>query len=304
VGGASDQYSLGVVGYRMLTGRLPFEEDSVHTIIYKHVWERPPEVRKLRPDIPAFLAGAIDRAMAKDPGARFPTMESCATAVWPENPVEAVTGSAAHVVTRRSVDSTDAPTEVSQPTERRVAQPPPRRSRWPVAVASVVVLLGGGAAALTLTPPGRRLLQQAGLAAPLDTAAAPRDSTTLAPLVQAPPPAPVETTTVDTAPPPPASRPVRRPARDTDRAPVTQPAPNTPPAAPEIGYLTVNADPFGNVFVDNRLAGETPIYTFRVPAGRHVVEIRREGYLTLVDTVLVGSGETVRINRVLTPRQP
>jgi PEGA domain len=167
-----------------------------------------------------------------------------------------------------------------------------------------VVLLGGGAAALGLTPPGRRLLQQAGLAAPPDTATAPRDSTTLAPVVQAPPPAPVETTTVDTPSVPAASPPVRRPAQDPDRAPATQPARTTPPAAPEIGYLTVNADPFGNVFVDNRLAGETPIYTFRVPAGRHVVEIRREGYQTLVDTVLVGSGETVRINRVLTPRQP
>ena len=42
VDGRADQYSLGVVGYRMITNELPFSGDSVHTIIYKHIYEEPP----------------------------------------------------------------------------------------------------------------------------------------------------------------------------------------------------------------------------------------------------------------------
>src|SRR5205814_8990136 len=42
VDGRADQYSLGVVGYRMITAELPFGGDSVHTIIYKHIYEEPP----------------------------------------------------------------------------------------------------------------------------------------------------------------------------------------------------------------------------------------------------------------------
>src|SRR5207244_13467822 len=42
VDGRADQYSLGVVGYRMITAELPFSGDSVHTIIYKHIYEEPP----------------------------------------------------------------------------------------------------------------------------------------------------------------------------------------------------------------------------------------------------------------------
>jgi serine/threonine-protein kinase len=298
VGGASDQYSLAVVGYKMLTGHLPFEEDSVHTVIYKHVWERPPAVRTLRADIPPFLADAIDRAMAKQPDARFPTMESFATAVWPENPVEAAGGTGARAVTRRSVSSTDAPTEVSQPTARRVAQPPPRRrARWPVALVSALVVMGGGAAALAFTPPGRRLLRQAGLAAPADTVAAPLDSATLAPVVRAPPPAPAETTAVDpTDSTPPA--PVRRPERESARPPATPPATRDPaPAVPQVGFLTIDATPSGVLLVDGREIGDTPRFRLELRPGAHTVEIRREGFKPYLESIQITVGN-VTLRRV------
>src|SRR5260221_8077389 len=44
VDGRADQYSLGVVGYRMLTGELPYSGDSVHTILYKHIFEEMPRI--------------------------------------------------------------------------------------------------------------------------------------------------------------------------------------------------------------------------------------------------------------------
>src|SRR5205823_78316 len=82
-------YSLGVVGYRMITGALPFNGDSVHTILYKQIFEQAPRAKSLRPEVPEHLSAAIGRAMAKEPEQRFPTMEAFATAVWPEQRVGA-----------------------------------------------------------------------------------------------------------------------------------------------------------------------------------------------------------------------
>jgi len=299
VGGASDQYSLGVVGYRMLAGRLPYDEDSVHTVIYKHVWEQPPDLRTFRPDAPAFLTAAIHRAMEKDPKQRFATMEALATAVWPENPVEVTAGSGAHILSRRSVGSTDAPTEVSQPTARRVAQPPRRRrSRWPVAVASAVVILGGGAAALALTPPGRQWLQRAGLASAAgadaladpatavgDTVAAPRDTT---PVVQAPADTPVSN-------PPPRQVPPERP-------PATPPVTRNPaPAVPQTGFLTIDATPSGTLLVDGREMGDTPRIRLELAVGEHLVEVRREGYRQFRASILITVGNETRRSVQLQP---
>src|SRR3989442_13026797 len=89
VDGRADQYSLGVIGYRMITNELPFPGDSVHTILYKHIFEEPPLAKTRRADVPGFLSAAISRALAKEPEHRFPTMEEFATAVWPEQPVPA-----------------------------------------------------------------------------------------------------------------------------------------------------------------------------------------------------------------------
>jgi serine/threonine-protein kinase len=298
VDGASDQYSLGVVGYKMLAGRLPFEEDSVHTVIYKHVWERPPDVRTFRTDAPAFLADAIHRAMEKDPARRFDTMESFATAVWPENPVEVTAGRGAHPLTRRSVGSTDAPTEVSQPTARRVAQPgPPRRRRWPMAVASVVLIVGGGAAALSFTPPGRQLLERAGLAAPADTVeTVPATADTV--------PTPPDTSRVVQAPLPvdtPMSVPPR-PQEPPARPPATPPVTRDPaPAVPQTGFLSIDATPSGTVVVDGREIGDTPRIMLELPAGERLVEVRREGYKPFRERILITVGNVTRKSVQLQP---
>ena len=63
--GRSDLYSLGVVGYQMLAGQTPFSAANTPAMLVKHVSETPRPVRELRPDVPAGLAAAIDRALAK-----------------------------------------------------------------------------------------------------------------------------------------------------------------------------------------------------------------------------------------------
>lgn len=63
----SDIYSLGVVLYEMLAGRIPFEGDTSWTLIFKHINEPPPAVEGIQPAVQAIL----DRALAKRPEDRY-----------------------------------------------------------------------------------------------------------------------------------------------------------------------------------------------------------------------------------------
>jgi serine/threonine-protein kinase len=73
VDGRSDIYSLGVLGYQMLTGRVPFTAGNTMALLLKHVTERPRPIAELRPDTPRPLREAIERALMKAPEDRWPT---------------------------------------------------------------------------------------------------------------------------------------------------------------------------------------------------------------------------------------
>ena len=76
IDGRSDIYSLGVLGYQMLTGRVPFTAGNSMALLMKHVNEQPRAIAELRPDAPAPLREVIERAMMKSPDERWPTAAS------------------------------------------------------------------------------------------------------------------------------------------------------------------------------------------------------------------------------------
>lgn len=67
----SDLYSLGVVMYEMLTGRVPFDADTPVSIALKHMQEKPVEPIKLNPAIPYSVNKIILKAMQKDTNLRY-----------------------------------------------------------------------------------------------------------------------------------------------------------------------------------------------------------------------------------------
>jgi len=283
--GRSDQYSLGIVGYRALSGQLPFDEESVHTLLYKHIYEMPPPLEQVRPEVPAFLATAIRRALNKNPDDRFPTMEDFATAVWPEHPVAA--GRKVRRVSRAPSTPSGAPTQITP-------SPLPRtkRRRWPAAVLGVLVLAGGGAAAAlvlgrTKTGPAASVGPETGT-----TVRQPAGATGGVPVTR-------PESVIAARPEPAAPAPVeRRPPPAAQRPPAPQPVPQAA-AAPAVGYLTVDATPFGTVYIDRLEIGDTPLARHTLSPGRHIVEVRREGYRTAVDTVMITAGNVTVVRKAL-----
>ena len=78
IDGRSDLYSLGILGYQMLTGTPPFLANSTPAILVKHISERPTPIEQRRSDVPKDLARVIMTLLEKDPNNRF---ESAAAVV-------------------------------------------------------------------------------------------------------------------------------------------------------------------------------------------------------------------------------
>lgn len=72
----SDQYSLAVVGYQMLSGRVPFEGENVREVMAKQLLEEAAPLSRLVQDVPPEISSSIHQALRKDPRQRFASMDA------------------------------------------------------------------------------------------------------------------------------------------------------------------------------------------------------------------------------------
>jgi eukaryotic-like serine/threonine-protein kinase len=157
----SDIYSLGIVLYEMLTGKVPFTGDTPVEIAMKHLSQVPEPPSELRPDIPHDLDAVVMRALAKDPEQRYATAEEMdadlarvarGVAVSRETEdamTQVLSGagiSGAQTMVQRprtTVSPPPAPPVYRSPGYYDYEEPPRGRSIWPWLLALGLIIAGG-----------------------------------------------------------------------------------------------------------------------------------------------------------------
>jgi hypothetical protein len=81
VDGRADQYALGCAAFELLCGMVPFERDGDMAVIYAHLSAPPPPLSSRRADLPPACDAVLGRALAKAPGARYPSCGEFAEAL-------------------------------------------------------------------------------------------------------------------------------------------------------------------------------------------------------------------------------
>ena len=283
----SDIYALGIVLYEIFTGQVPFRGETPISTILKHLNDPPPLEGPQAAGIPASLKPVLRRCLAKDPADRYATAREVGDALR----------EARHPSRRQQPMATEV---MGAPTLPR-AIPPRRRGLSPWLLA--IPLVAAGAFSLLPRPP-----------APLDVAAPPPSTLAAAPTLTAAvpatlPPASVPAVPVDpgpaTAVPRPSVRSSRAPSSPAAAlpAPTAIPAPATTlPAPPSTaaaitgpGLLQIVVKPWGEVDVDGRSVGTTPLDRLSLPSGTHAVTVRHPSYEPWEGRVTIRAGQTERL---------
>lgn len=162
--GASDQYSLGCVAYEMLTGRPPFQGDSVIALIFQHHAEPPQPIHQLRPDCPPEIEAAVMKMLQKAPEDRFGSCEEVAQVFREMTPGDEeefrmlVQAFATGAGTTQAIKRINTPRTPS-PSFPSISRAPSRPSKREVAVSTAGMApvprldTNAGAAPSPLTPP-------------------------------------------------------------------------------------------------------------------------------------------------------
>jgi hypothetical protein len=293
VGASADQYALAVTTYQCLAGTVPFVGDSFDEVARQQTSVPPPRLSSVRRDIPVTAMEAVTRALSKVPTGRFPTV---------------LDYTAALSGTRRPSAASVGPETTGRPSRasgRSVRGTPvlvvdgQRKllSLRRVVVATLVTLLLAAVAVAVWRPAGvQRILERTrailGMSQSSD-AAEPRWDV-LEPL-------------------PERSR-AAEDARDSVAAPMVVPeeprgaASETPPPAEQArsaqpvtrtpGTLAVASRPWGQLFVDGQLVGNTPEPALSLAPGRHTVRIERDGYRPFEQVVRIRAGQTLRLTNI------
>lgn len=256
--GRSDLFSLGVVMYEVLTGRVPFTgktfEELTHNIVHAH----PVPPQDVNTEVPLPIAKIVAQALAKNPAERYDTARALADDL------------------RRYIASVRARALAQH--QQPALQTEERRPRTAllIGIGAPVALVALAAGVFWISSPRERPVVAQPSAAPAPVPAPAPVAQAPVELVAAPAPAPAPSADKAVAH---ASAPRRVPP---------PPRSLTPPAQPvALGTLSIAVSPWGEVYVDGAARGlSPPVTTLSLPAGQHVIEIRNgdsEPFRTTVD---------------------
>jgi len=284
VGPSADQYALGVVAYECLSGNLPFVGDAPDEMERLHREELPAPLSEVRDDLPSHVCHAVHRALSKNVAQRFPTVLDFVAMLrrdWATRAVEPLVPDGAP----------------SSPSQVFVIDGGKRRLplvRITLAILVVIMIMAGSiwlkpwtSAAGVIGDPASESPQ------PVSQPEVVRPPRGQLPLVREPTPS--------------TQRPIdQQTARDAQGAGTVRqdetPARSTTPVAP--GKLFVNSNPWGQVYIDGELVGNTP-QVLELSAGLHMLSIVRDSFVTHEQEFRLAPGQQLRLTNItLKVRQP
>lgn len=264
MGPAADQYSLAVLAYACLAGRTPFSATSVDDLLRERTLPVTP-LQEVRSDLPVYVDTAVQRALRDEPTDRFGSVLDF---------VAVLGGAGARArSTQVRPSSRSTASQVVVVSEDEPVRDPPRSRKGLLAVAgavAVVAVIAVVALQSSPAPPSPQWSDGVPQAAPVTPQAAP------APLPRSPSPEFTDDPFTDTP---------------------VEPAPPPRPAA--TGTVILNATPWGAVYVDGRVVGNTPQLDLKLPVGTHTVRVVRDGFVPWEQDIRVRRGETVRFTDIV-----
>jgi TonB family protein len=295
----ADLFSFAVLAYEALTGRRPFEGESITAVMYKVVHEDAPPPRQWDFELPMSYDAIFRKALAKSPAHRFPDAASFVAALAEKD----IDDELAALMETPPVDVPAPPeavvfgaetTDLGVETGRRLRRAKAARVGIVLAVA-LAPLLGAWA---YLRPPSGAAAAPGYFRVEAEPAGA-RVWLDELDVGKAPVALPVS----------PGRHKVRvaidgyAPAELTmEVVPGTAPPPLRFALEPITMKLSVSAEPAGaTVFVDGRPLGEAPVSGASMPIGMHEVRIEKRGYAPYIHSVEGSAGESVELSARLTP---
>jgi serine/threonine protein kinase len=292
IGPQSDQYSLGVVAFQMLTGFVPFNAETLPGIMHHHFYTPVPDLAASRHGVPAALMTIINRALSKKADHRYPTTEAMLEAL------EAVPFSAEDrrqgeddlrtlarggLLLRIEADPLPAMLDPTRGTPTgSVPILPIKRQRadWRLAAAAIIL----GAAGVAWGGAALRGTGRSPAAVPPVSAVAPHEPESL-------PDAAAATRTSGGAIAPAPGR-----VAETGAAGPVTPTVVTP-ARP--GMIRARAYPVdAEIIVDGQSLGKGVVLDAQVPSGRRKLRVRAPGYADFDSTIVVVAGGTTQVPKI------